>query len=77
MPMTLEIYILMKFVWTFSSKMKHGSYLPKIHSEIAQLLQVSPCMEQAVLDQLTVYFRTRLAGYCTSISEDELMVRLY
>ncbi|XP_034910774.1 uncharacterized protein [Populus alba] len=41
---------------------------------VCPLLQVSPCMEQAVLDQLTVYFRTRLAGYCTSISEDELML---
>lgn len=31
-------------------------------------------MERAVLDQLVDYFMNRLAGYSTSLSEDELMV---
>ncbi|KAF2316460.1 hypothetical protein GH714_041801 [Hevea brasiliensis] len=35
---------------------------------------VSPCMEQAVLDQLVDYFTRRLDGYPTSLSEDELMI---
>lgn len=33
-------------------------------------------MERAVLDQLADYFKRRLAGYPTSLSEDELMVSL-
>ncbi|XP_078150504.1 rubisco methyltransferase family protein isoform X1 [Carex rostrata] len=32
---------------------------------------VSPCMERAVLDQLIGYFESRLAGYPTSLKEDE------
>ncbi|KAJ8750317.1 hypothetical protein K2173_014232 [Erythroxylum novogranatense] len=35
---------------------------------------VSPCMERAVLDQLVDYFEKRLAGYPTSLSEDESML---
>lgn len=31
-------------------------------------------MEQAVLDQLVGYFEARLAGYPTTLSEDEEMV---
>ncbi|KAJ1686168.1 hypothetical protein LUZ63_017558 [Rhynchospora breviuscula] len=31
----------------------------------------SPCMERAVLDQLIVYFASRLAGYPTTLKEDE------
>lgn len=39
------------------------------------LLQVSPCMEHAVLNQLATYFRERLAGYPTTLSEDEALVK--
>ncbi|XP_076949618.1 uncharacterized protein LOC143622313 [Bidens hawaiensis] len=35
---------------------------------------VSPCMEHAVLDQLATYFRERLAGYLTTLSEDEALL---
>ncbi|KAK9067362.1 hypothetical protein SSX86_014689 [Deinandra increscens subsp. villosa] len=35
---------------------------------------VSPCMEYAVLDQLATYFRERLAGYLTTLSEDEALL---
>lgn len=38
------------------------------------MLQVSPCMERAVLNQLADYFETRLAGYPTTLSEDEELV---
>ena len=31
-------------------------------------------MEQAVLDQLADYFKTRLAGYPTTMAEDESLV---
>lgn len=31
-------------------------------------------MERAVLDQLSDYFRTRLAGYPTALAEDESLV---
>ncbi|KAI3725949.1 hypothetical protein L1987_65745 [Smallanthus sonchifolius] len=35
---------------------------------------VSPCMEYAVLDQLATYFTERLAGYLTTLSEDEALL---
>ncbi|CAK7328265.1 unnamed protein product [Dovyalis caffra] len=50
------------------------SEMQSVISSQGPVCPVSPCMEQAVLDQLTVYFRTRLAGYPTSLSEDELML---
>ena len=31
-------------------------------------------MERAVLDQLADYFNTRLAGYATTLSEDDSLV---
>lgn len=31
-------------------------------------------MERAVLDQLADYFKTRLAGYPTTVAEDESLV---
>jgi Rubisco LSMT substrate-binding len=37
-------------------------------------LQVSPCVERAVLDQLIGYFESRLAGYPTTLKEDEDLV---
>lgn len=33
-------------------------------------------MERAVLDQLASYFRARLAGYPTTLDEDESMVHI-
>ncbi|KZV47565.1 hypothetical protein F511_32229 [Dorcoceras hygrometricum] len=39
-----------------------------------QNFQVSPCMEYAVLDQLAEYFIKRLAGYPTTLDEDETLV---
>lgn len=38
------------------------------------ILQVSPCTERAVLDQLVGYLESRLAGYPTTLDEDEAMV---
>ncbi|KAL9331435.1 hypothetical protein ACSQ67_001045 [Phaseolus vulgaris] len=38
------------------------------------LFKVSPFMERVVLDQLVDYFKTRLAGYPTTLSEDESML---
>ncbi|XP_031381544.1 ribulose-1,5 bisphosphate carboxylase/oxygenase large subunit N-methyltransferase, chloroplastic isoform X1 [Punica granatum] len=38
------------------------------------MLQVSPCMERAVLDQLADYFKSRLARYPTTLSEDESLL---
>ncbi|KAF7071350.1 hypothetical protein CFC21_076688 [Triticum aestivum] len=35
---------------------------------------VSPCSERAVLDQLVVYLKSRLAGYPTTLDEDEAML---
>ncbi|KAD6796078.1 hypothetical protein E3N88_06974 [Mikania micrantha] len=35
---------------------------------------VSPCMEYAVLNQLNTYFMERLAGYPTTLSEDEALL---
>lgn len=39
--------------------------------------QVSPCMERAVLKQLSDYFKSRLARYPTSLSEDEALVIIF
>ncbi|KAL5539081.1 hypothetical protein UlMin_044779 [Ulmus minor] len=35
---------------------------------------VSPCMERAVLDQLADYFRTRIAGYPSTLEDDESLL---
>lgn len=43
---------------------------------MTEFQQVSPCMERAVLDQLSDYFKARLAGYPTSLSEDDALVML-
>ena len=40
------------------------------------MLEVSPCMERAVLDQLVDYFKTRLAGYPATLAKDESLVLL-
>ncbi|ONK57961.1 uncharacterized protein A4U43_C09F6200 [Asparagus officinalis] len=48
----------------------------EMHSVISSqgpICPASPCMERAVLDQLVRYFETRLAGYPTTLSEDESM----
>ncbi|EHA8589395.1 putative ribulose-1,5 bisphosphate carboxylase/oxygenase large subunit N-methyltransferase, chloroplastic [Cocos nucifera] len=50
----------------------------EMHSVISSqgpVCPVSPCMERAVLDQLVGYFEARLAGYSTTLSEDEDMLR--
>ncbi|XP_008807527.1 ribulose-1,5 bisphosphate carboxylase/oxygenase large subunit N-methyltransferase, chloroplastic-like [Phoenix dactylifera] len=50
----------------------------EMHSVISSqgpICPVSPCMERAVLDQLVGYFEARLAGYPTTLSEDEDMLR--
>ncbi|GFP84928.1 histone-lysine n-methyltransferase setd3 [Phtheirospermum japonicum] len=39
-----------------------------------QVFQVSSCMERAVLDQLAEYFINRLAGYPTTLAEDEILL---
>lgn len=44
---------------------------------ILLIIQVSPCMERAVLDQLADYFNSRLARYPTTLAEDETLVTVY
>ncbi|GMP29592.1 hypothetical protein CsSME_00004625 [Camellia sinensis var. sinensis] len=39
-----------------------------------KIKSVSPCMERAVLDQLADYFKRRLAGYPTTLSEDDSLL---
>lgn len=49
----------------------------EMHSVISSqgpICPVSPCMEKAVLDQLASYFTGRLAGYPTTLDEDESML---
>lgn len=48
------------------------SEMETVISSLGPVCPVSPCMERAVLDQLADYFKGRLAGYPTSLSEDEL-----
>ncbi|EEF50946.1 conserved hypothetical protein [Ricinus communis] len=50
------------------------SEMQSVISSQGPICPVSPCMEQAVLDQLADYFKRRLAGYPTSLNEDELML---
>ncbi|KAJ4822538.1 hypothetical protein Tsubulata_043422 [Turnera subulata] len=48
-----------------------ASEMETVISSQGPVCPVSPCMERAVLDQLADYFRGRLTGYPTSLSEDE------
>ncbi|XP_073116586.1 uncharacterized protein [Elaeis guineensis] len=49
--------------------------MQSVISSQGPICPVSPCMERAVLDQLVGYFEARLAGYSTTLSEDEDMLR--
>ncbi|KAL8110106.1 uncharacterized protein LOC141671665 [Apium graveolens] len=50
------------------------SEMQSVISSQGPICAVSPCMEKAVLDQLASYFRGRLAGYPTTLDEDESML---
>ncbi|KAL1833051.1 hypothetical protein ACET3Z_002702 [Daucus carota] len=50
------------------------SEMQSVISSQGPICPVSPCMERAVLDQLASYFRARLAGYPTTLDEDESML---
>ncbi|KDP46324.1 hypothetical protein JCGZ_10164 [Jatropha curcas] len=50
------------------------SEMQSVISSLGPICPVSPCMERAVLDQLVDYFKRRLDGYPTSLSEDEFML---
>ncbi|KAF7801662.1 ribulose-1,5 bisphosphate carboxylase/oxygenase large subunit N-methyltransferase, chloroplastic-like [Senna tora] len=50
------------------------SEMQSVISSQGPVCPVSPCMERAVLDQLSDYFRTRLAGYPTTLAEDESLL---
>ncbi|PIA51313.1 hypothetical protein AQUCO_01100267v1 [Aquilegia coerulea] len=50
------------------------SEMQSVISSQGPICPVSPCMERAVLDQLSSYFKARLARYPTTISEDEAML---
>ncbi|XP_057844324.2 fructose-bisphosphate aldolase-lysine N-methyltransferase, chloroplastic [Cryptomeria japonica] len=47
------------------------SEMQSVISSQGPVCPVSPCTERAVLDQLSSYFRERLAGYPSTASEDE------
>ncbi|GFZ19121.1 rubisco methyltransferase family protein [Actinidia rufa] len=50
------------------------SEMQSVISSQGPICPVSPCMERAVLDQLAGYFNTRLAGYATTLSEDDSLL---
>jgi len=50
------------------------SEMQSVLSSQGPVCPVSPCTERAVLDQLSRYFRERLAGYPTTASEDEIVL---
>ncbi|XP_044466877.1 actin-histidine N-methyltransferase [Mangifera indica] len=50
------------------------SEMQSVISSQGPVCPVSPCMERAVLDQLADYFTRRLAGYPTTLSEDESLL---
>ncbi|KAF8408389.1 hypothetical protein HHK36_007539 [Tetracentron sinense] len=49
------------------------SEMQSVISSQGPICPVSPCIERAVLDQLADYFRGRLAGYPTTLCEDEAL----
>ncbi|CAN4080431.1 unnamed protein product [Withania somnifera] len=49
------------------------SDMQTVLSSQGPICPMSPCMERAVLDQLSDYFKARLACYPTSLSEDEAL----
>ncbi|KAK8672479.1 hypothetical protein V6N13_110847 [Hibiscus sabdariffa] len=50
------------------------SEMQSVLSSQGPVCPVSPCMEQAVLEQLADYFNRRLAGYPTALNEDESLL---
>ncbi|XP_072980955.1 ribulose-1,5 bisphosphate carboxylase/oxygenase large subunit N-methyltransferase, chloroplastic [Typha angustifolia] len=48
--------------------------MSSVISSQGPICPVSACMERAVFDQLVDYFTSRLAGYPTTLSEDEAML---
>ncbi|XP_028771778.1 ribulose-1,5 bisphosphate carboxylase/oxygenase large subunit N-methyltransferase, chloroplastic [Neltuma alba] len=50
------------------------SDMQSVMSSQGPVCPVSPCMERAVLDQLVGYFEARLAGYPTTLAEDESLL---
>lgn len=50
------------------------SEMQSVISSQGPVCPVSPCMERAVLDQLSDYFEARLSGYPTSLSEDDALL---
>ncbi|KAG8384942.1 hypothetical protein BUALT_Bualt04G0170600 [Buddleja alternifolia] len=50
------------------------SDMQSVLSSQGPICSVSPCTERAVLDQLAEYFIRRLAGYPTTLSEDETLL---
>ncbi|KAF8399905.1 hypothetical protein HHK36_015775 [Tetracentron sinense] len=50
------------------------SEMQSVISSQGPICPVSPCMERAVLDQLADYFKGRLAGYPTTLCEDEALL---
>ncbi|XP_031381545.1 ribulose-1,5 bisphosphate carboxylase/oxygenase large subunit N-methyltransferase, chloroplastic isoform X2 [Punica granatum] len=50
------------------------SEMQSVISSQGPICLVSPCMERAVLDQLADYFKSRLARYPTTLSEDESLL---
>ncbi|MQM09230.1 hypothetical protein Taro_042099 [Colocasia esculenta] len=51
-----------------------GPICPMLTTFFIKYEQVSPCMERAVLDQLSGYFKARLASYPTTLSDDEALL---
>ncbi|KAJ9562482.1 hypothetical protein OSB04_007642 [Centaurea solstitialis] len=50
------------------------SEMQSVLSSQGPVCPVSSCMEHAVLNQLATYFRERLSGYPTTLSEDEALL---
>lgn len=51
-----------------------ASEMQSVLSSQGPICPVSPCMERAVLDQLVGFFNRRLAGYPTTLAEDEILL---
>ncbi|KAF6148956.1 hypothetical protein GIB67_026701 [Kingdonia uniflora] len=51
-----------------------ASEMQSVISSQGPICLVSPCMERAVLDQLSRYFSSRLSGYPTTLLEDEALL---
>lgn len=50
------------------------SEMQSVISSQGPVCPVSPCMERAMLEQVADYFKRRLAGYPTTLSEDESLL---